>query len=470
MKNHFGKNHRVQSALEAIFAFRAIGLIAGLLALGFGLVACSGDNPPAAEPVSLATIEAYSAAASDRVPELDQGAVPVAMVAAQNQLVVDLFRLGADTNFVAEALSLKNVLGMLAGGASSLTADQIGLVFPAELIAASNFSNSFQQDAVVTAPPGAGEAVKLDLHNRAWGQSGYLFQKTYLQSLFDNFNSDLSAVDFVNQGSVTQSLLAAVPTEKTRLLLSSDLAIQSTWAAPFNEAQFVDGLFEYSDATYSQLPLLSRQGVYNSYEDEELSAFELPLNLSDLSMVVLMPKSGRFAEVKADLENRLPVVMASLQPHELRVLLPRFSLVTSGSMNRILSDWGIGAAFDENSADFSGINGLGYLYLEKVTHSATLDFAETGLQAQAETLAQLEASEDEPDSVWDDHGVVIGWNSVGVFPFDICLSADDLSTMPKARPFIYALQHKPSGALLFVGQIKVAGETVWTCPLPNVSP
>ena len=79
-----------------------------------------------------------------------------------------------------------------------------------------------------------------------------------------------------------------------------------------------------------------------------------------------------------------------------------------------------------SSADFSGITGGRDLFISKVIHKAFIDVNEEGTEAAAATAVIMELT-------------VNGGSSRIVFDCD--------------HPFMYLIQHKQTGTILFMGSI-----------------
>ena len=91
----------------------------------------------------------------------------------------------------------------------------------------------------------------------------------------------------------------------------------------------------------------------------------------------------------------------------------------------MLQNLGMTDAFNPELADFSGINGLGGLYISDVIHKAFIAVDEEGTEAAAATAV-----------------IVAGITSVYETPQFIA-----------NRPFIYLIRDKETGVILFMGRV-----------------
>ena len=152
---------------------------------------------------------------------------------------------------------------------------------------------------------------------------------------------------------------------------------------------------------------------------------ELPYKGDDVSMIIILPKENDLTmfEQIFNKEN-LSIWMDSMYPTNVDIYLPKFTFKTEYNLKDILSNMGLDVAFSSN-ADFSGMNGYGGLFIEKVLHKAFVEVNEEGSEAAAATTVHvLETAMPEPTKVFDaDH------------------------------PFIFLIQHKETDTILFMGSI-----------------
>jgi len=83
-------------------------------------------------------------------------------------------------------------------------------------------------------------------------------------------------------------------------------------------------------------------------------------------------------------------------------------------------------AFDPDQADFTRINKMGDLYISRVLHKSYIATDEEGTEAAAVTAVEIGVTSAGPDQVYH---------------FTI------------NRPFIYFIQEKSTGTILFIGTV-----------------
>lgn len=106
------------------------------------------------------------------------------------------------------------------------------------------------------------------------------------------------------------------------------------------------------------------------------------------------------------------------------IKFPKLKYEYEIKLNDILTEMGMGVAFT-GTADFTGINWDGGLYIDYVKHKTFIDVNEEGTEAAAVTI------------------VAIDKTSVGPQKIAFYLN----------RPFLYAITEKSTGAILFMGTV-----------------
>ena len=107
------------------------------------------------------------------------------------------------------------------------------------------------------------------------------------------------------------------------------------------------------------------------------------------------------------------------------IYLPKFTVETSYRLKEYLIELGMIKSFT-SASDFSGITGRQDLYIDEVVHKALIDVNEEGTEAAAATAVIMKR-------------IVNGGSSRIVFNCN--------------HPFLYLIQHKQTGTILFIGII-----------------
>jgi serpin B len=140
-------------------------------------------------------------------------------------------------------------------------------------------------------------------------------------------------------------------------------------------------------------------------------------------MLILLPKENlESIENELTAEN-LKKYKNQMEKTELNsITLPKFEFETKYFMANTLSDLGMPIAFT-NSADFSGMTGNKDLFISEVIHQAYIGVDEKGTEAAAATAVIMELKAVPMDNFRADH------------------------------PFLFAIQEKDTGNILFIGRV-----------------
>lgn len=423
---------------------RFTGLLGAMLLL---VAACGDDTPTAAGPdlaVSDLTREVSAAPAGDLA----------AVSAAEQAFAAELYRVlsAEDGNLVVSPLSIHLALAMALAGAEGDTAAELaaGLAVdgldPAALHAALNALDATLEARNATYPPvdDREQKVEISVVNSIWGQAGFGFVQDYLDLLARNYGAGIRLVDFaaaaeearvaINEWVAAQTsdrITDLIPEgaldELTRLVLVNAVYLDATWAVPFDPEATADAPFIRLDGSEVTVPTMNAYQLRALYAaGDGWQAIDLPYTGEELSMLVVVPDAGRFAEIEALLAGGLiGEVRTGLTPSIVDLALPKFEQRSQLSLVGALQALGIEAAFDPGAADFSGISTEEQLYISGVVHEAFIAVDEAGTEAAAATA------------------VIIGTTSM---PTDIVdLDVD--------RPFLFVLQDRSTGAILFLGRV-----------------
>jgi serpin B len=169
--------------------------------------------------------------------------------------------------------------------------------------------------------------------------------------------------------------------------------------------------------------------TFNYAEFDDLKILELPYKGNKLSMLILLPKDN-LEKIESSLTvDKLDEYKSQLKETKLDlIVLPKFETKTKYRLESILANLGMPTAFNENLADFTGMYNKEKiqenLFINFVIHQAYVKVNEEGTEAAAAT------------------GVGMGITAVPPrYQFIV------------NRPFIFLIQEKDTGNILFLGKI-----------------
>lgn len=368
---------------------------------------------------------------------------------AVNTLGIELFERAAkpDANTAISPFSIQTALVMTYAGAEGETRGQMARVLHLPEDAVPAFSALQKQ--ITTVP----EEITLSVANRLFGQKGYDFRPAYLQLVKENFGAPLEPLDFENAPQKSREIINAwvekqtrdrirdlVPenaiTKDTGLVLVNAIYLKAAWAGAFEKSATIPRPFHLSDGKNADVPTMTREDSFGYKKQDGFTVVSLPYSGGDLQFVVLLPDAADgLPALEKKLTPDLLADCAALPSRQARLFLPRFKLEPPlFALGDTLKALGMKSAFDipAGSANFDGIaprRPNDYLYISGVFHKTFVEVNEQGTEAAAATavvMMRAMAMPVEPPK-----------------PLEVRVD----------RPFLFAIQHRPSGACLFLGRV-----------------
>jgi serpin B len=389
---------------------------------------------------------------------------------ATNQLGIDLHRQLArgDENLCLSPYSIQSALAMTFAGADGETRTEMARVlhFPndGDAIHASfaSLQRSLEEMATKTATiveqskkeGGPSEPITLSIANRLFAQSGYDFRDSLRELVKKFYGAPFETLDFkqnpererehINKWVADQTrdrIRDLIPAnglnEATRLVLANAIYLKAPWVNEFSDAFTKPKPFNVRGGKAVDVPMMQDLRKFGYAKRNGFTAVALPYSGSELQFLVLVPDQVNGLRV---LESKLTAEMlaqcAKLETkRDVDLELPKFkfeppTILLSDKLKML----GMKSAFDEpkGSANFERMaprKSDDYLAISEVFHKTFIAVDEKGTEAAAATAVAMIAK--------------ARMQSPPPPPIEVKVD----------RPFIYAIQHVPSGACLFIGRV-----------------
>ncbi len=386
---------------------------------------------------------------------------------ATNQLGVDLQRQLAtgDANLCISPYSINSALAMTFAGADGETRTEMARVLhfsnsgdvPASFYA---LQQSLQQMSAKTAElakeskkfGGPSEPITLNVANRLFAKKGYHFREAFLSLVKQNFGGAFEPLDFaVDPAAATQrinkwvadqtrdrirDLIPSGALDKTtRLVLANALYLKAPWANEFTQTATKPEPFFVRGAPVD-VPMMRKTTSLGYAKREGFTVVTVPYAGNDLQFVVLLPDEiNGLRSLESKLTGDVLGACAKLEKRDVDLHLPKFKLQPpTVALKEKFEALGMKTAFDipSGSANFDKIaprRPNDYLYISNIFHKTFIAVDEKGTEAAAATAVVMMARS----------------ALMSPPPPPVEIKVD--------RPFVYAIQHVPSGVCLFLGRV-----------------
>lgn len=422
-------------------------LFACILIIPILLAACAPVPSGKTEPVY-----AKSDKVRDAQPQVDE-ALLTSLVDANTRFALKFYDEINDRegNIIFSPLSLSMALSMTLAGAQGTTKTEMQNALSVEGLDEETFTAfnalllALESSMAKKTPEEQGDAFQLNIANSTWTQSGFPILPEFLDTLALNYDAGMYSVDYINDAEgarqaindwVNEETNSKIPDlipegaldALTRLVLANAIYFKGSWLNQFDEDATLPADFTLLDGSKTSVDMMHLYGEDLQYtKGEDFQLLRLPYLSSDFSMLLLVPDEGAFSEVESALDaEKLTSYVGKMQYSLINLSMPKFDFESSVAAPDPLKALGMLSAFDPDRADFSGISTEQMLYISDVIHKATITVDEEGTEAAAATaviMALTSAPMDEP--------------------IDLVID----------RPFMFAIEHQPTGTILFLGRV-----------------
>ena len=358
-----------------------------------------------------------------------------------NDFGIDLLRrLDSSGNLCASPPRIALALAMVRAGARGTTATEIDNVLH-------QFGTTGQASEIVAllkalkglTDAGTKPADELDVANAVFSQKGMNLEQAYLDALSSGFGAGVGLLDFQNDpesarltinqwaSKSTKGLIPAVLqqgdiTNATRIALADAIYLKAAWDHQFEPTATKSLPFTRSDGSKVSVPTMAIDTSFQYAAGTGYRAVQLPFK-SSASMTFIVPDN--MASFVAGLTAaQFGTIEHQFTARSVDLTLPRFSTESRVDLANVLAAMGMPTAF--GNADLSGITLDEPLTIDHVIHQANIVVGEDGVIASAVT-------------------VVTGKSTVGPPPSPVTFHID--------KPFLYFIQERSTGAILFMGRI-----------------
>jgi len=367
-----------------------------------------------------------------------------ALVQADNTFGIKLFKnlneiSEGDGNIIISPLSISIALGMTYNGANGGTETAMQNTLELQGLTVEEINEGYKNliDALTTVDP----QVTLNIPNSIWYRNTFSVEQEFIDLNQNYFYAEVNPLDFNDPQSVDiinnwvaectnnkiSKILDQIPMEAVMYLINA-VYFNATWKYEFDEQNTLPETFYLTNGTTKEVDMMHQEATLNYTSNGLFEAVDLYYGSSNFSMLVLLPRNGFTPD---DIINEMTQEtwtewMSGFNEMNISLSLPKFKLRYDTLLNQVLTNLGMGIAFNPGMADFTGINSYGNLYISFVKHKTYIDVNEEGTEAAAVTIVGIE------------------YTSVG---------GDTPYLFTVNKPFLFAIKERDTEAIIFLGKV-----------------
>ncbi|MBD2517371.1 serpin family protein [Nostoc sp. FACHB-973] len=346
---------------------------------------------------------------------------------------------GGEKNVFISPSSVAIALAMTYNGASGSTQQAMAKTLELQGMNLSEINSAYAA-ALKQLLDNPDAKVQLKIANSLWANQEVKFQPDFLQRTEDFYQAKVSNLNFQdatasnainkwvkdNTGGKIDKIVEKIEPNQVLFLINA-IYFKGSWSNEFDKNQTAQHPFYVTSGREKQHPMMSQDGDYRYYENEQFQAVSLPYGKDGkVSFYIFLPKEN--SNLKAFSQNlnveNWEKWMTQFNKQKGFIRLPRFKTEYDVTLNNALKALGMEEAFS-NKANFSGM-GKNFA-ISQVKHKTFVEVNEEGTEAAAATSVGIVATSlrQEPK------------------PFRMIVD----------RPFFCAIRDNQTGSVLFMGSI-----------------
>jgi serpin B len=347
---------------------------------------------------------------------------------------------GSDVNMMVSPLSVSMALGMTRNGAAGSTLEAMTTTLGFSGMTETEINESYKY--IIETFTGLDPKVKLQIANSIWYEKTFSVEQPFILTNQQYFNAEIKPLDFssptaadiinawVNEktNKLIPEIIDEIPGDAVMYLVNA-VYFKGMWRYQFEKSKTENKSFHLYNGTELQVAAMSEHETFPYFRGTGFEAIELPYNQGNYVMSILLPDAGKTVE---DVIGQLTgenwkTWSGQFVNKDIQLQLPKFKYeYNEKQMKPILSAMGMADAFDPDIANFTRINSFGGLYISRVMHKTYIETNEEGTEAAAVTAVEVGVTSAGPDQ-----------------PYYFTIN----------RPFVYFIQEKSTGTILFIGTV-----------------
>ncbi|XP_050449112.1 antichymotrypsin-2-like isoform X2 [Cataglyphis hispanica] len=347
----------------------------------------------------------------------------------------------ADKNIIISPFSLHMILSLLSNGAGGSTLDELrsALGYNNKDNDKESLNDEFKALIVLLNDM---ENVTLNIANAAYIQKEVDLMGDFLSICMNIFQSAISKINFKNNvhAAETINLWVQMATHNkisdiispddisidTNFILVNAIYFKSRWLKPFKEEDTQLREFHISKTEICLVPTMYKKATYSYGEVPAWNTqfIEIPYLNEKIVMIILLPDKEVELQVIENNFNWETLVKTHRFRDDFELYLPKFKFEIAINLKDILNKIGLNSMFKDN-CDFSRLSQFP-LKVNNVLQKIFIDVNEQGAEAAAVTAVEMRLKR------------------MAIEPMEFIVD----------RPFMFAIEHKPTRIPLFLGSVR----------------
>ncbi|WP_439481861.1 serpin family protein [Cyclobacterium plantarum] len=284
--------------------------------------------------------------------------------------------------------------------------------------------------------------VRLSIANAIWYKQGYDLDEGFASRLREAYDAELAALDMSNPQAVDiinkwienntegliRDMLDQVPSSAVMYLVNA-IYFKADWKYRFDEELTKKAPFTTSGGAEIKVDMmqLAEAKTLKFHTEGGLDYLEIPYSTGQYSLGILTSDEGLQVKLEGlDLEV-LEQFREEAREMNLLLHMPKFKMrYKVDNLKNDLIDMGLTLPFQSHPGNFTRLfaNATGPLKISRVIHEALIEVDEKGSEAAAATIVEIRET-----------------------------SLPSYSEYKLNKPFVFFIQEKHSGAILFMGKL-----------------
>lgn len=367
------------------------------------------------------------------------------LVQETNQLGMELFKKLRATeegrNVNISPYSITAALALAYNGSTGETAAELGELLGYAPAERENMNKEHQ--ALLTLLNNVGSGIELKTANSIWAKEELPLRKEYLSTGKAYYEAEIRNTDFTGQQSVKEinewvsihtedkikKMLEEPPGKDAVAVLVNAVYFKGGWNQVFAEEDTRSADFHPTVDSKVQVDMMKQSGVFVYAETENWQAIRLPFTAWEMDMLIVLPDEDYSLDELQDELAKGEFQDSVFDGKIGEISLPRFTASYGIDLKDALKALGVKQAFDPNHGDFSDLAETpDPIFINQIIHKSYIKVNEQGSEAAASTLSALMAGGGPP--------------------------TDEPFKMVVNRPFLFAINDRQTGVMLFLGAIE----------------